>query len=146
MNKVILMGNLTRDPEVRQMQTSNIAHCTFTIAVQRRFKSQDGQTKTDFINCVAWRTTAEFIGKYFSKGNKILVTGSLQVRDYENNEGKKVYVTEVIVDDAEFCNSKSDSDSNKGSFGSPVDTAPIGSNNHDNSAFFQMDTDINAPF
>ena len=105
MNKVILMGRLTRDPELRYTP-SNVATCSFSVAVDRRYKSSDGTTPADFINCVAWRNTAEFISKYFVKGNRILIRGELQVRSYEDKNGEIRYVTEVVANDAEFCESR----------------------------------------
>ena len=105
MNNVCLVGRLTKDPEQRTTQ-SGIAVTSFTVAVQRRFKDADGSYHADFINCVAWRQTAEFIAKYFSKGSKIGVSGSLQTRTYDDANGVKRYVTEVIVDEAEFVQSK----------------------------------------
>ena len=104
MNKVILIGRLTKDPDVRT--TSNqAAFCNFTIAVDRKFKDQNGQRQADFINCIAWRQTATFIGNYFRKGSKIAVVGSLQTRTYDDNQGQKRYVTEVVVDEVEFADS-----------------------------------------
>ena len=88
-NKAILMGRLTKDPEMRHTGTGKPV-CSFTIAIDNGYGEN---RQTDFINCVAWRNTAEFINKYFTKGMRMLVTGSIQVRDYENSEGKKVYVT-----------------------------------------------------
>lgn len=119
MNKVILIGRLTKDPEVRN--TSNqTAFCNFSIAVDRRFKDNNGQRQADFINCVAWRQTASFIGSYFRKGSKIAVVGSLQTRTYDDNQGQKRYVTEVVVEEAEFADS-----ANSGSRESaPVAQAP----------------------
>ena len=105
MNKAILVGNLTRDPEQRTT-SSGIAVTSFTVAVNRRYKTQDGQQQTDFINCVEWRSTAEFVGKYFTKGMKIGVVGSIQTRTYEDRDGVRRYVTEVVVDEAEFVGSK----------------------------------------
>lgn len=108
MNKVILVGNLARDPEMRTTQ-SGIACCNFTVAVNRKYSNQQtGQREADFINCVAWRQTAEFVQKYFSKGNKIGLSGSLQTRSYDARDGSKRYATEVLVDDVEFVVSKSD--------------------------------------
>ena len=101
MNSVLLVGNLARDPELRNTQ-SGIACCNFTIAVNRRFANADGQREADFINCVAWRQTAEFIHKYFHKGQKIGLRGSLQTRSYDAQDGSKRFVTEVTVDEAEF--------------------------------------------
>ena len=108
MNKVVLVGNLVRDPEMRTTQ-SGIACCNFTVAVSRKYSNQQtGQREADFINCVAWRQTAEFVQKYFSKGNKIGLSGSLQTRSYDARDGSKRYVTEVLVDDVEFVAPKSD--------------------------------------
>jgi len=108
MNKVILIGRLTKDPEIRYTQTSK-AVANFTIAVSRRFKKDEA----DFINCVAWEKTAEFISKYFSKGGMIAVVGSIQTRTWEDNEGKKRYITEVIADEAYFTGSKSKTETDK---------------------------------
>jgi single-strand DNA-binding protein len=103
MNKVQLVGRITKDIELRQ--TSNqTAYCNFTLAVDRRFKDANGNKQTDFISCVAWKQTAEFINKYFDKGSRIGVCGSIQTRSYEK-DGQKVFVTEVVVDEAEFVES-----------------------------------------
>lgn len=105
MNKAILVGNLTREPEMRATP-NGVSVTSFTVAVNRRYKSQDGQQQTDFINCVAWRGTAEFIAKYFTKGSKIGVIGTIQTRTYDDQNGNKRYVTEVVCDEAEFAGSK----------------------------------------
>lgn len=105
MNKVILKGNLTKEVEL-QTTNSGISVAKFTIAVQRKFANADGERETDFINCVAWRTTAEFVNKYFKKGSQILVCGAIQVRSYEAQDGSKRYVTEVVVDEVEFCGAR----------------------------------------
>ncbi len=107
MNKAILMGRLTRDPELRTTP-SQVTVATFTLAVDRRFKNAGGERQADFIPIVAWRNNAEFVGKYCRKGSKLLVTGSIQTRNYDDKEGRKVYVTEVIADDIEFAESKRD--------------------------------------
>ncbi|HAU50992.1 MAG TPA: single-stranded DNA-binding protein [Clostridiales bacterium] len=107
MNKVILMGRLTKDPEVKQTP-SNIAVCSFTIACDRRFKSQNGERQSDFINCVAWRQQATLLGNYFHKGSRIAVVGSLQSRSYDDQNGQKRYVTEVVVDEIEFVDTRSE--------------------------------------
>jgi len=106
MNVICLIGRLTRDPELRYTP-SNIAVCKFTLAVDRKFKS-DGQPTADFINCVAWRSTAEFISKYFDKGVRMGVTGSLQINTWENEEGKKMYSAEVLVNSIDFADGKKD--------------------------------------
>lgn len=105
MNKAILVGNLTKEPEQRTT-SSGIAVTSFTVAVNRRYKTQDGQQQTDFINCVAWRGTAEFVAKYFSKGSRIGVVGTIQTRTYNDQNGNKRYVTEVVADEVEFAGSK----------------------------------------
>ena len=99
------MGRLTRDPELRTTP-SGVSTCSFTVAVDRRYKSADGQTQADFIQIVAWRHTADFVSKYFSKGSRILVTGSIQTRTWDDKDGNKRYVTEVVAEDVEFCESK----------------------------------------
>ena len=106
MNKAILMGRLTRDVEMRQTP-NGVSVARFSIAVNRRFKSE-GQPDADFINCVAWRQTGEFIAKYFQKGSMIAVAGSIQTRSWDGQDGKKQYATEVVVDEAHFTGSKND--------------------------------------
>ncbi len=106
MNKVILMGRLTRDPEVRYSQNgNNTAVGRYTLAVDRRFK-REGQPEADFINCTVFGKSAEFAEKYFKQGTKILVTGSLQQDNYTNKNGEKVYSFQVVVDEQEFAESK----------------------------------------
>ena len=124
MNKVILMGNLTKDPELTYTP-NNVAVCKFTIAVQRSFAKPGEERQSDFINCVGWRNTAEFISKHFAKGRKIAVSGSIQVRNWDDAEGKKRYATEVVVDEAHFCDKKTDSNNSNSSDGfEPVDFNP----------------------
>lgn len=101
MNKVILIGNLARDPELRTTQ-SGVTMCRFTLAVNRRVPNAQGVREADFINCVAWRQTAEFVSRYFTKGKRCAVVGSLQVRSYEAQDGSKRTAAEVVVDDVEF--------------------------------------------
>lgn len=107
MNQVQLVGNIARDPEFRTSQ-SGVNVCSFTVACQRRFKNAQGVYEADFINCIAFRQTAEFVHRYFIKGNKIGLTGSLQTRSYDAQDGSKRYVTEVVVDNVEFVAAKSD--------------------------------------
>ena len=106
LNKVILMGRLTRDPELRSTP-QGVSTCSFSLAVERNFKNGEDR-KTDFINCVAWRQTAEFISKYFNKGSLIALEGSIQVRSWDDNEGKKRYATDVVVSQVYFAESKKD--------------------------------------
>lgn len=105
MNKVILMGRLTKDPEVRYTQTNNTQVTSFTLAVNRRFK-KEGQPDADFINIVAWSKTAEFCSKYFKKGQQVGVIGRIQTRNWEDDQGQKHYVTEVVAEEAYFADSK----------------------------------------
>ena len=112
MNKVILMGRLTRDPEVRYTQGDNAsAVARFSHAVDRRFK-KDGEQTADFINCVAFGKTGEFIEKYGRKGTKFVVEGRIQTGSYTNKDGQKVYTTDVVVEQVEFAESKSSADGN----------------------------------
>ena len=104
MNKVELVGRLTKDPEVK-LTSNQTQFCNFTVAVDRRFKDSNGQRQADFISCVAWRQTAAFIQKYFRKGSRIGLVGSIQTRNYEDQNGQKRYITEVVVDEAEFVES-----------------------------------------
>jgi single-strand DNA-binding protein len=101
------MGRLTKDVEIRQTP-NNLSVARFTIAVNRRF-AKDGGQQADFINCIAWRKTGEFIARYFQKGSMIAIVGSIQTRSWDGNDGKKQYATEVIVDEAYFTGSKSES-------------------------------------
>lgn len=101
LNKVILIGRLTRDPETRTTQ-SGLTVVSFTLAVDRRFKNAQGEREADFIRCKAWRQTAEFISKYFDKGNKIAVVGSIETGSYDDKNGNRVFTTEVNVDEAYF--------------------------------------------
>jgi single-strand DNA-binding protein len=128
MNKVVLMGRLTRDPEVRYSAGENsLAIARYTLAVDRRFK-RDGEASADFISCVVFGKSAEFAEKYFRQGIKIAVSGRIQTGSYTNRDGNKVYTTEVVVEDQEFAESKNAS-SDGGNFGysgqsSPPDQAP----------------------
>lgn len=111
MNKVILMGRLVRDPEVRYSQGANpTAIARYSLAVDRKFK-QEGQPTADFINCIAFGKLGEFAEKYLHKGVKIAVTGRIQTGSYKNKDGQKVYTTDVVVEEQEFCESKSNQQS-----------------------------------
>lgn len=105
MNKVILMGRLTRDPDVRYGGANNTAVARYTLAVNRKFK-RDGEQDVDFINCVAFGKAGEFAEKYFQKGTKICVVGRIQTGSYTNRDGQKVYTTDIAVEDQEFAESK----------------------------------------
>lgn len=106
LNKTILGGRLTADPELKQT-TSGISVCSFTLAINRKF-AKESEQQVDFINCVAWRQTAEFICKYFKKGSSLCIAGSIQTRSWTDNNGQKRYATEVVADEAMFVDSKSE--------------------------------------
>ncbi len=108
MNKVILMGRLTRDPEVRYTQTNNTLVASFSLAVNRRFANQNGERQADFINIVAWSKTGEFCSKYFKKGQQVGIIGRIQTRNWDDDQGVKHYVTEVVAEEAYFADSKRD--------------------------------------
>lgn len=109
LNKIIVMGRLTRDPELRRTQ-SGLSVTSFSVACDRDFKSQSGEKGTDFIDIVAWRTTAEFVCKYFSKGRMAVVEGRLQIRDWQDNNGNKRRSAEIVADNVYFGDSKRDGD------------------------------------
>jgi len=146
LNKVILGGRLTADPELRKTQ-QDTSVTSFTIAINRQYaRANDNQPTADFINCVAWRQTAEFITKYFHKGSSICVAGSLQVRSWNDQNGQKRYATEVVVDDVHFVDSKAESG---GPFSAGGPTAPIYStadNSADSSQFEELSSDDDLPF
>ena len=129
MNKVILMGRLTRDPEVRYSQGENsTAIARYTLAVDRRFR-RDGEQSADFIQCVAFGRQAEHAERYYRQGLKVVVSGRIQTGSYTNRDGVKVYTTEVVVEEQEFAESKASSDANAGGFQSapaPAPSAPAG--------------------
>ena len=111
MNKIVIMGRLTADPELRQTQ-SGISSCRFTVAVNRKFKNKEtGETEADFISCQTWRQTAEFVSRYFHKGDMIALEGSLRTGSYQDKNHSDVthYTTDVLVENVEFCGSKKDS-------------------------------------
>ena len=111
MNKVVLIGRLTRDPELRYTG-NNTAVASFSIAVNRNFTNQQGEREADFINIVVWRKQAENVKNYLSQGSQVAIDGRLQTRSYEDNNGQKRYVTEVVADNVEFLGSKNSSNNN----------------------------------
>lgn len=125
MNKVILMGRLTRDPEVRYSQGENAtAVARYTLAVDRRFTRNNDDQTADFINCVAFGRSGEFAEKYLHKGTKIAVTGRIQTGSYTNKDGVKVYTTDVVVEDQEFAESKNAS-AGDGGYAPRTEAAPV---------------------
>ena len=122
LNKIILMGRLVRDPELRRTNGGTPV-ASFTIAVDRDFKSQDGEKETDFIDVVVWRNTAEFVSKYFTKGRMAVVEGRLQIRDWTDKEGNKRKAAEVVADNVYFGDSKKEDSGN--SYEAPSYAAPV---------------------
>ena len=146
MNQIVLMGRMTRDPELRHTQ-SGTAVASFTLAVDRPFSSRDGgERQADFIDCVAWRNTAEFVSKYFVKGQMTAVTGRLQIRDWTDKEGGKRRSAEVVADNVYFGDSKRDNAPAQG--GSSYDRPSYG--NYDAPAisadFSEAEDDGELPF
>lgn len=141
MNKVILMGRLTRDPEVRYSQGANAtAIARYTLAVDRRFH-REGEATADFINCVAFGKSGEFAERYFRQGTRIVVTGRIQTGSYTNKDGQKVYTTDVIVEDQEFAESKGN--------GTPTTNSNTNNTKPNNDVGFQpipVDVDTELPF
>lgn len=131
LNKIFIMGRLTRDPELRHTQ-SGTAVASFSLAVDRDFKEQDGSRATDFIDCVAWRSSAEFVDKYFSKGRMAVVEGRLQIRDWTDKDGNKRRTAEIVADSVYFGDSKRDG-------GDAVQSEPQGD-------FSEIEDDGNLPF
>ena len=137
MNKVVIIGRFTRDPEIKYTTGENAtATARFSLAVNRRFKNKEGNYDADFINCVAFGKTAEFIEKYFTKGMAIGITGRIQTGNYTNKEGQKVYTTDVVVEETEFVESK-----NKGT----SDNVP-NNNANSNSDFEEVISEDEMPF
>lgn len=120
MNKVVLVGRLARDPELRTTQ-SGTPVVSFTVACDRRFVRQGEERQADFIGCVAWNKTAEFVSRYFTKGMRIALEGRIQTRSYDDQSGNKRYITEVIAEDVEFAQSKNESGAG---FAAPAYAAP----------------------
>lgn len=125
LNKIFIMGRLTRDPELRRTQ-SGTAVTSFSLAVDRDFKSQSGEKETDFIDVVAWRSTAEFVAKYFTKGRMAIVEGRLQIRPWTDKDGNNRRSAEVVADNIYFGDSKRDSTGDMGGYSAPAYTAPVG--------------------
>ena len=150
LNKVVLAGRITADPELKQTP-SGVSVLRFTLAVNRRFtkNNEQGEQQTDFITMVAWRQTAEFISKYFRKGSAICVTGSIQTRSWQDNQGQKRYATDVIVDEAMFVDSRSEGGNAQGNSYIPeaYNAAPSYSSNAGAAPNFEeLNTDDDLPF
>lgn len=117
MNKVCLIGRLTKDPEVRYTQTNNTLVANFTVAVNRRFKKENDEITADFIPIIAWAKTGEFCNQYFRKGQQVGVVGRMQTRNWEDEQGEKHYATEVIAEEVYFADSKKENDNFGNTFG-----------------------------
>lgn len=139
MNKVILLGRMVKDAELKYTP-SNVAVASFTVAVDRKFAKQGEEKQADFINVVAWRNTAEFVSKYFTKGQMIALCGSIQVRNWEDSEGNKHYVTEVIADEVYFAG-RMQADAAPKSAKPPANLQALAQ-----SDFVEVDNDDDCPF
>ena len=146
-NKVILIGHLTADPELKQTQ-SGIAVATFKIAVNRRYSRDNQQQEADFFNCIAWRSQAEFVSRYFHKGSAICVIGAVQNRSWTDQQNVKRYITEVVVDEVQFVDSRGDAPAGQApapgadAYGAPVYSSPAASA----PKFEEIKTDDDLPF
>ena len=140
MNKAFLIGNLTRDPELRTLP-SGVSVCTFTIAINRTFVNQQGVREADFLNIVAWRQLGETCARYLSKGRKVGVTGSIQTRSYDAQDGSKRYVTEIVADDVEFLSSVQDNNQARQNEAVPPPPEPMGFAPQANGGFTEVEDD-----
>ncbi len=157
LNNVILMGRLVADPELRTT-ASGISVCSFTVAVERSYVKQGEERQADFIDCVAWRQSAEFLTRYFAKGQLVALEGSLQKRSYQDKDGNNRYVTEVVVDSVHFTGDRKDraSSGNYGNYGVPIPqeppvqrSAPMASNTYTSGMpedFEELPSDDDLPF
>ena len=148
LNKVVLAGRITADPELKQTP-SGVSVVRFTLAVNRRFSrnNDQGEQQTDFITMVAWRQTAEFISKYFRKGSALCVTGSIQTRSWTDQQGQKRYMTDIVAEEVQFVDSRSESPAQSGgyapdAYGAPAYSSPAGSA----PKFEEIKTDDDLPF
>ena len=142
MNKVILMGRLTRDPEVRYTQTNNTLVATFSLAVNRRFVRQGEERQADFINIVAWGKQGEFCSKYFKKGQQVGIIGRIQTRTWDDDKGQKHYVTEVIAEEAYFAEGRRDGNADTpGNFENTFGAEAMGGNSE-----FELTSNDDLPF
>ena len=137
MNIVILLGRLTKDVETRYTQTNNSLVATFTLAVNRRFAKEGEERQTDFINIVAWGKTGEFSSKYFKKGLQVAVVGRLQNRSYEDSNGQKKYITEVIAEEVYFADSN-----NRQTADASILNSPVNTQTEDDGTFMSEDSDL----
>ena len=149
LNKVIIMGRLTRDPELKATP-SGTALCNFSVAIDRKFVKQGEERQTDFINCVAWSNQAEFVSKWFTKGRMINVVGRVQTRSWDDAEGKKRYATDIVAEEINFCGDKSNANATSSSSASNYNYGTSSSvqaepQPHDE-GFVAVDLDDDLPF
>lgn len=144
-NKVILIGNMTADPELSQT-VSGVSVCSFSIAINRKYKDQSGNNACDFIDIVAWRNTAEFVTRYFKKGNPILICGQLQVRNWTDKQGNKRYTTEVVADEVSFVSGKESATEQKNEPSSNAPYVPDVYTGQASSNFEEIPNDGDLPF
>ena len=144
MNKVILMGRLTRDPEVRYTQTSNTLVASFSLAVNRRFARQGEERQADFINVVAWGKLGEFCSKYYKKGQQVAITGRIQTRNWDDDQGQKHYVTEVVAEEAYFAEGKRDASDSSNNFDATFGAMPTAGS--ESSSDFEVSSGDDLPF
>lgn len=146
LNKAVLCGRLTADPELKQTP-NDVAVCSFTLAINRRFTREGEQQQADFINCVAWRQTAEFISRYFHKGSSLCISGSIQTRSWTDSNGQKRYATDVVVDEAMFVDSKNEGgQAQQQGYIPEAYGAPTFSAGADTPNFEEIKTDDDLPF
>ena len=142
MNKVFLIGNLTRDPELTETN-SGVKICRFAIAVNRNYSGADGERKTDFFNCVAWRALGETIARYTKKGTKVCVSGSIELRNYEDSQGVKRTAVDIVAQDVEFLSPKSSDNSDDFGYDAP---AASGNSGKGKPQLQPFDDDSDIPF
>ncbi len=145
-NRVVLVGNLTRDPELK-MTPSGVNVASFSIAVSRQYKNANGEREADFINCVAWRGLAETLTRYCKKGSQIAVEGRMQTRNYDAQDGSKRYVTEIVADNIQFLNTRNSSGNGGGQFDNltpPPVNEPFGGNSMSTNSSQAQNTNTNA--
>ncbi len=145
-NRVVLMGRLTADPELRQTP-NGISVASFSVAINRNYSSKSGERQTDFINIVAWRQTAEFVSRYFHKGNMIALDGSIQTRNYTDKNGNKRTAFEVVAENVSFCESKaSQNAAPQEAMPSPASAPAVSYSSGSVDDFAELDTDDDLPF
>ena len=146
MNRVVLIGRLTKDPELRYTSGSNAAVCNFTIAVDRTFQGQNGEREADFIPVVVWNKQAENVKNYLTKGSQVAVEGRIQVRNYDDQNGQKRYVTEVIANSVEFLGSKNSNNAKESNDSSSKEPTPYDFTDDSSAKSTSVDTNPFADF